>query len=251
MVSPRLDILTQLDRNLSDETRRREGMIQSGRLVSVGNSADTFGQCSVEISGKFGTAVTHGVGSLIDNPESLIGLQVALLVPTGELRHGSWILGPHGPQWPIADFTVLSAVSGMTLEARDRAAFGDVTAWEGTGEVAAGMTVVVNAVVLVLDDLTSGSPVVTLGGTHYRLTGYDKPVYTLTPATPFRITAPSDSEATFTMALDVDRLGAFQIADAVLQARYTTDGQPSEQPVQVRTTSGAGVPYMRLVGRRG
>ena len=181
-----------------------------------------------------------------------LGLPVVLWVPQGKIGLNAFILGPLGPIAGLADFTVLTAAPDF-LEARDRAALGDVTAWTGRATVPKESTVVLNSVVLVVDSVTDGAPVLTLDDAgrvvHFRETGHDGQVYYLAPARPFRVTAPNDADASIDMALTVDRLGSFQLSDAVLQARYTTDEQPKDDRLQVETTSGAGFPYMRLSGR--
>ena len=160
---------------------------------------------------------------------------------------------------PLADTTVLPPVSGLFLEARDRALLPDsAPAWTGTALVPAGLTVSISAVRLVAQSVMNGRPVVRL--THgaesipYRprvVGGHRQQVFELLPPdTPFRATAPEHVGLTVDLTLSVDRTG---LSDGVLLARYTTETQPpsdgAAQRLRVSTTSGAGLPYLSIMGR--
>ena len=248
MVSPRSAILDQLEREQDRLSQRAQGLFRRGRLVAF-DAID--GSSTVQLHGRFGVAQKAGCGSLMDNPSHLIGLSVLLLVPTGRLSEGAYIVGPASAITPIADFSRLSYNGDLT--ARDRLLGADMDAWRGVGNVRAGRAAQITGVVLVVRSLTEGSPVMsaTVGTetTHFRQVGFDSVIYHLAPVEPLTVRAPDDADAVIALTLSVDRLSLTQVADAVLTTGYSTDEQPDEQRLRVTTTQGAGFPTMRLLGR--
>ena len=228
-------MLDRFERGLTDVKGRRGGMFQYGKLLEV----DADGAASVMLEGRFGTARASGLSSLVDDPENLVGLKVVCLFPSGHVADGGFVLGPFGPVTALADFTVLSPAPD-TLQARDRALLPDTSAWTGEAFVPAGITCVITSVTLIVSSITEGTPVVTMGSTHFREVSRDSVRFVLAPSEPFR------AEDDFTMGLSVDRTG---LNDANLQMPYTTEAQPSEQRLQITTKTGAGFPYMALRGR--
>ena len=243
MVMPRDYSLDRTEEALRDVTRRRNAMVQRGRLLSV----DFDGLATVELFGRFGQTAQIQAFSLRDEPEDLIGLTVSLFVPSGDISDGVWILGADGAVGRLFDATVLGAEQGLFLEARDRLLPPDVDAWTGTAKVFDGQLVVVSYVRLTIQSITSGLPVLTFtdstgGSCHFRQVAHESAVITMRPAQPFRATDD------FSMVLSVDRTG---LSDGVLEAFYTTETPPSSQRLRLTTTSGAGLPYMSLHGRYG
>ena len=187
-----------------------------------------------------------------DEPEDLIGLTVSLFVPSGDISDGVWILGADGAVGTLFDATILAAEAGVYLEARDRLLLPDQSAWIGRGTVPPGRTMIITTARIVVNSLDEGAATLTCSygsaTATFRQVSYDAPVVTLRPATPFRIEAPRLQDATFTMTLGVERTGA---NDGVLEARFTTERQPADQRLRIETTSGAGLPSMRIKGRIG
>ena len=235
MVLPRIPMLDRFERGLTDVKGRRGGMFQYGKLLEV--NAD--GAASVMLEGRFGQARASGLSSLVDEPEHLVGLKVVCLFPSGQPSDGGFVLGAFGPVTALADFTVL-APAPDTLEARDRVALADTLAWTGEAFVPAGITVVITSVVLIVDSITEGTPVMSMGATHFREVSRDSVRFVLAPAQPFR------ADDSFGLSLSVDRTG---LSDAVLQVPYSTEAQPSKQRLKFKTKTGAGFPYMVLRGR--
>ena len=243
MVMPRNVSLDRLEEDLRDVTRRRNAMVQRGRLVSV----DFDGLATVELFGRFGQTAMIKAFSMIDEPEDYIGLAVKLFVPSGDIAEGVWILGVDGAVGRLFDATVLEAVPNMYLEARDRLALPDVDAWTGTAKVFDGQLVIVSYVRLTVASITDGLPVMTFTDNtgeeyHFRQVAHESAVITMRPAQPFRATDD------FSMVLSVDRTG---LSDGVLEAFYTIEDTPSTQRLQLTTTTGAGLPYMSIHGRFG
>ena len=94
MVNPRLNSLNRNIRRTTDVTRRRDGMIQRGRVSAF----DALrGTATVVIYGVTGqTATLENVRVLGFGPArdaDLHGADVALLVPSGRPSDGVWILG--------------------------------------------------------------------------------------------------------------------------------------------------------------
>lgn len=258
MVSLRLTRLDEVEADLDRLRQRREGMFQTGRLVGVDM---VTGACTVEIFGRLGaTARIGGGGSLVDDPQNLIGLTCKLLVESGEISRGAWILGPAGLVAPVADMHILP--HGGTLQARDRRAFPDVKAWQGQAFVGAGSAVVVNSVRLVVESVTDGTGVMVFSDGSNRVVfreasrdrdSQPNTIMVLRPTIePFRVYAES-APATFTMSLEVDRTanGLLDFDDAVLEVPYVTGSQPASQRLAIETTSGAGLPNMSIYGRTG
>ena len=248
MVSPRSNILDELERNQDKLNQRSQGLFRRGRLIAFDK---TLGTSTVEFYGRFGNAQKAGLGSLTDSPADLIGLSVLVLVPTGRLSEGAYVVGPASAVTPIADFTRISYAGDLT--ARDRLVGADTSAWRGVATVPKGRAVQLTGVVLIVRSLTEGSPVMagTVGTetTHFRQSGFDGAVYHLAPAAPLTVLAPDDADAEIALTLSVDRVSVSQLADAVLTTGYSTDAQPDAQRLRVRTTQGLGLPTMRLLGR--
>ena len=248
MVSPRSAILDQLEREQDRLSQRAQGLFRRGRLVAFDEGT---GASTVEFRGRFGSAEKSGLGSLANSPAHLLGLGVLVLVPSGRLSEGGYIVGPVSAITHLSDLTSISYAGDLT--ARDRLIGGDANAWRGVATVPKGQTVQLTGVVLVVRSLTEGSPVMTatVGGEtlHFCQAAYDSVIYHLSPATPLTVRAPDDSDSEIVLTLSVDRLTATQVSDAVLSVGYSADAQPSEQRLRVETTHGAGLPTMRLLGR--
>ena len=221
MVSPRLESLDRVEQGLAKLQRRTANTFRAAKLIAV----DANGFAQIEISGRFGKANVERVTCMLDSPERYIGLNVWVVNPSGNLSNGAVVMGVWGPAVAVTDTTVLSPVQGLFLEGRDRALLGDTDAWRGQGRIPASETLVIEEVVLVIESVNEGTPVLRLGDRHFREAGYDGQVYTLRPREPFRIQADADADAGFTMTLSVDRLGATQLNDAVVTLPYTVEGQ--------------------------
>ena len=249
MVSARLESLDRVEQGLAKLERRTANTFRAAKLIAV----DANGFAKIEIAGRFGKANVERVTCMMDNPSRYIGLTVWVVNPSGNLSNGAVVMGVWGPAVAVTDTTVLSPVQGLFLEGRDRALLGDKTAWEGTGTIPAGEVAVIEEVVLVIQSLTQGTPVLRLGDRHFREVGHDGQIYTLRPREPLRVAAPDDADGTFTMTLTVDRQSAGQIDDAVLLAPYSVDAQPPTdylaQRLRISTLSGAGFPIMSVRGR--
>ena len=244
MVMPRLEILDDLQDGLNKVHLRQSQTFRVGKLLSV----DANGAATVQVAGRFGTALVERVQSLIDSPERFTGLKVWLVIPSGQLLYGAMLLGVYGAVVGIADTTVLSPEPALFLEGRDRLLLPDVSVWTGTGNIPANEVAVIEEIVLVTESLASGTPVLRLGDRFFREGGHDGQIYTLRPAAPFR------AEGTFPMTLTVDRQSGGQIDDAVLLCPYTVDAQPPtdylSQRLRVTTNTGyAGTPVLRISGR--
>lgn len=226
-------------------------------------AVSTIGEATVRFSGRFGNADAIGLSALIDDIEDLVGLNVTCLFPSGRINDGGYILGPQGSLRDLARFVDLSpAVDNLIATEQvtgTQYPFSQVTntpAWTGTGIVQLGQTVRIHAVVLIvpLMAVTAGTPVMTFTvGSEpvtFREVSFDGITsYTLAPDYPLRVQAPASSTVSIAMTLTVNRLEIDQRATATLNAHYTTDAQPIDQPLQIGTLSGAGRPYMRIRGR--
>ena len=248
MVSPRSNILDELERNQAKLSQRAQGLFKRARLIAFD---EVTGASTVQVFGRFGTAEKSGCGSLTDSPGDLLGLSVLLLIPTGRLSEGAYVVGPASAVTPIADFTSISYAGD--LEARDRLVGADMDAWRGVAIVPKGRAAQITGVVLVVRTLTEGSPVMaaTVGGEtlHFRQVGFDGAVYRMAPVEPLTVLAPDDADSEIDLTLSVDRLSLTQLSDAVLTVGFSTDSQPTAQRLPVTTTQGAGLPTMRLLGR--
>ena len=194
MVSPRSAILDQIEREQAKLSQRAQGLFRRARLVAFDEGT---GASTVQVVGRFGAAEKSGLGSLMDSPGDLLGLSVLLLVPTGRLSEGAYIVGPASAIMPIADFTRQAYAGDLT--ARDRLVGADVDGWRGVATVPKGRAAQISGVVLVVRTLTEGSPVMTatVGGEtlHFRQAAYDSVIYHLSPATPLTVRAPSDADS--------------------------------------------------------
>ena len=151
----------------------------------------------------------------------------------------------------------MTAASG-SLYARDRQFLPDTgPAWTGSAVVPAGRTLSVKSVTLVTESVTSGIPVLKFRHGSQTVNymeiqnGWRQQIFTLAPAQePLVVTAPDNADVVIDMELNVNRPGP---EDAVLQARYTLDAQPptegAAQRLRVSTLTGAGTPYMAILGR--
>ena len=99
MVEPRFPFLDRLARAEQSTRQRLGGLMQRGRVVRVN---DTYAPASVdvEIQGYAGqTATARGVLVLSTNYRALnipappIGAEVLVLVPTGNISHGGYVVG--------------------------------------------------------------------------------------------------------------------------------------------------------------
>ena len=258
MVTPRLEILDDLEEEVSDLKQRRANMWQTGRLIEVDSST---GECTVLLHGKrFVDQVRKtGIGSLVDSPEQYIGLTVMLLFESGVISHGAWMLGPAGLIGPLSGTTSLDAGTGPDLEARDRRVLPDSQpAWTGEATVKAGRAVVINSVRLVFNQVQDGTGVMIFTSPTRQvvfrevLNERDSVIMVLRPRDPFTVIA-EDADITFGMSLEVDRTanGLLDFDDGVLEVPYVTGSQPDTQRLKLDTLSGAGLPNFEILGRTG
>ena len=250
MVSPRLESLDRVEQELAKLQRRTANTFRAAKLIAV----DANGFAQIEISGRFGKANVERVTCMLPNPEHYIGLNVWIINPSGDLSNGAVVMAVWGPAVGVTDTTVLSPVQGLFLEGRDRALLGDTDVWRGEGRVPASETLVIEEIVLIVESLTEGTPVLKVGDRFFRQAGNDGQVFTLRPREPFRIQADADADAGFPLILTVDRISSAQISDAVLTLPYTTETQPGvdylSQRLRIETNTGyAGTPVLRISGR--
>lgn len=256
MVSPRFNRIRRTERLARETSRLRGGMIQSGRLISV----DEFGGASVQIQGRFGDAQFNGLGSLVDDLDQIIGLHVSILVPSGNLRDGGFILGTASSVTALADFTNLAG--GLDdLIAQDPLVGSSTVAWRGTALVPRNQTLQVTGITLVVRSLPeNGIPILDIthssAVTTFRETSFDSLRRTLTAPSPIVVQSGVTPE-TVTMALRIERFGGLigntGFDDAVLRVPYSTSFQPrpsgSSQRLQILTSAGSGLPTMIVHGR--
>ena len=255
-LAPRFNRLHRIADDERATHEQVEGLFRSGRLVDV----DEFGGLSVELQGRAGaTARIDGLGTLVDSPESLLGLRVFVLAPTGHIRNGGLVIGASSPVTPLADFVELAS-AGNFLEGRDRALTGDTPAWTGTAFVPERRTLQITGVRLIAETVENGLAVLEFehGTTTTKFTqiSADGVAHSLAPLEPLVISAGSSTELV-RMTLRIARFGGLiggsGFDDALLQVPYATESQAessgSAQRLRINTTTGAGLPYLTVLGR--